>query len=199
LRYKAFEFLKETFMKRSKSFAALSLAFLTTLSASAQTFDIKSAKSDLFIQVTKSGDLRKFELCSKRKGPESCKPLGFREWYSVKELERQRLQEQAEGAVSVVGTAAVLVISYFTILVPAAATSAAVGLSGYGTATVIGTSTVASTAYYTLSKLGPIEQMKQQYLLRSDVINDEQVEVKGANDAKIKEIADRLEVVLNKI
>ncbi len=188
-------------MKPFRSNAALALAFFTALSSSAQAFDLTSKQADLFIQVTKSGELRKFELCSKKKGPESCRVLGHREWYSVKELKRQRLQEEAEGAVSIVGTAAVAVVAYFTLLLPVGVAAAGVGLAGAvsGPVVILGTSTVLPTALYTISDLGPIEQMKQQYLLRADVINDEVIDIKGAKDGEMQEIADRLNVVLGKI
>ena len=179
--------------------AVISLIALTVVSANAA--DIKSNSADRYIRVTKQGDLRSFQLCSK--SGSSCSPLGSRNWYKVSALESQRTREQWQAAGSTVGAAAATVLALAGGWLAASVIGGGTLAVGGGTllAEGVGVSgaTIGTGVLASFAKVGPVEQFKQQYLLRSEVINDEEVNLDGKDDRDIQEIAVRLEELLRKL
>lgn len=182
-----------------KSF--ISLLISCFFASSLMAADIKSPKSDLFIKVEKDQDLRRFSLCSQSKGPASCQFLGFKQWYSLEELNAQRSIEQLQvgasalgvGALAYTGAVAGWLIVGGVAEATAGALSAAIANGGaisFAGATFIGSEVL---------KVGPVEQFKQQHILRDEVANDEDVLLKSANDKKMKEVAKVLRTVLEKL
>lgn len=186
-------------MKKPVKVTALTVLTIACLSASAN--DITSNTADLYIRVSKKADLRKFELCSKSGGPASCHPLGYHAWYKASELDHQRTIEQWQAAGATVGAAAATALACLT----GGSIVAMVGATANGaiaTAVQIGAVTATTGAAGTAAsfmKLGPVEQFKQQYLLRSEVIDDGDVAVNGKDDRDIQDIAVRLEELLHKL
>lgn len=163
-----------------------------TVAPSAHAFDIHGdANTKHYIAVEKSGDLRKFELC---KDSKHCQELGPRTWYSIGELETQRNWEIAQASASTAGGVVAALVVYIT-------GGSAIQLASVGatTAAAIYGSAAVATASAAVSNAGPVEQWEQQYVLRSDVVNDGDIVLSGASDKKIIAIARRLESLLAKL
>jgi len=188
--------------------ALLSCVVLASLLAPqvSSALDITNNGVDTFIQVVREGHYRRFAICKASEMPDSCRPLGDRPWYTVKMLNHQYKVELAQAVGSTVAAAGVAIlaclsgaaiyggISYF------GASAALAGTAG----NVIGVTVTAGAgagggALATLASWGPVEQFKQQWLLRDDVINDHDVILTGKTDKDIEAIATRLDLVLRNI
>jgi hypothetical protein len=180
---------------------SIAIAFLSLTSLMANASDITSNTADKYIRVSKKDDLRKFELCSKSGGIGSCLQLGYRGWYKTSELEHQRTIEQWQAAGSTAGALAATALALLTsgtVVAFAGATSTGALATTVEAGTIVA-ATGGTGVLTSVAKLGPVEQFKQQYLLRADVINDAEVTVNGKDDRDIQDIAVRLEEILHKL
>jgi hypothetical protein len=174
----------------AKSTTILLLLQLTTVAYGA---DIIGGKSNNFIKIETSNDLRKFSLCSKKEN--ACSELGNGRWFDVNDLSDQRNIEMVQAGLSTIASAGAVIFAFYgaTVLTVVTVTSTTASLS-VGAVASVGTGIGSN-----LLELGPSEQLKQQYLLRSEVIYDEEIILSAATDKDIKKIAKRLDVVLQKI
>lgn len=177
-----------------KHFFSLLALFLTLNSVSSFGRDIESTESNLYIKVEKNKYKQiRFSLCQKNLPKIPCRVLGSG-YYSEGILKSQRLKEQLEAGVSVVGTVVAAAVGGVTGI----GLSVLTGSVGTVALTVIGVSGTAAAGIQAISDLGPIEQLKQQYLLRPEVVQDKDVKL-SVGDKEMGKIAYRLDIVLNKI
>lgn len=172
----------------------LLLTLLLSWEIYASNLDVKPKKiklGDSYVRITKvNNEMVKFEDCIYGQEENSCRSLGNKEHYSIKELTSQRNVELLQAiAVVVVESAFLTVSGMWTYLYFGLGGDALIGLVmavggpvvGFGLPTII-------------DGINPIVQTKQILSLRNKIINDENVEV-----SNMEKFIDRLDLVLSKI
>lgn len=169
---------------------------LLAVMPSTYAMDIVAPNAKHFIKVQSNGEFRSFSICQTAGSGNTCEQLGDRQWYAVKNLQDQRVIELAQAVGSSIGAAAVTVGAFVggVFVADMLAGGSFVVMNAIGIAIPVGTLTLAN-----MTNLGPVEQFRQQYLLRDDVVNDATIVLKAANDHDVKQIAARLEMLLNKL
>lgn len=196
-------------MKKTLSALLGLLISLNSFAVDVKPIGIK--KGDAYVRVTKLANKRvKFERCISGAEKLTCKGLGNKASYSVKELQDQRNEENNEviyalladagiGVVAVVGwVGAFAGVAMATTIITAAGTVSSlslVGLTG-GMVGVTAAEVYAIQALESVDAINPVEQGRQRDALNTNVINDEDVEV---SREKMNEAIERLDFVLSDI
>ena len=183
------------FLKSSATILLTSVFFLAVMPSSF-AMDIVAPNAKHFIKVQSKSEFRSFSICQTVGSGITCEQLGDRQWYAVKDLQDQRVIELAQAVASTVGAAAVTVSAFVggVFVADMLAGGSLILMNVIGIAIPIGTFSLAN-----MTNPGPAEQFRQQYLLRDDVVNDVTIVLKTANDQEVKQIAARLEMLLNKL
>lgn len=180
----------------------LAIIYTSFFVTSAMAEDITGGNSNLYIKVETDQEMRRFSLCDKRQGPSSCDVLGFRGWYSVEELKSQRNTEIFQTVLSggaVAGATVFASVGGWLIAGGVANTWLTLGASDI-IANAISLGAIGATPLAAeVVGLGPIEQFRQQHILRGEVINDQRIHLENANDKKIQKLAILLRTILEKL
>ncbi len=190
---------------------AMILSVLVSMNSFAGVLDVKPKqalrKGDHYVRITELPKHRvRFENCRSGLEDQGCDNLGNKTSYTIKELRAQRLEENLQVGLSVVGdVAAILAIVYGGEI---AAAAIGEGFWGYalaytasGTA-VGGSALMVSVAYHQLNThnplqaLNPIEQYDQAQTLKENIIRDEDVRIERSD---MNDFISRLDLVLSKI
>jgi hypothetical protein len=171
----------------SKTIVLMAL-FLQLFQPKAMADDVYGA-DNLFIKVTKSADelASKFELC-KVNNVNDCKPLGRTlngqaQYYSISTLERAYQKEKPDAATAVALNVVIGVVTTFIPGVPVAFAIKGFFVSGLSEIVIL-VAPVATgiTGGVLVSKvvdgLNPVEQNRQARMLKNDVIQDLNVNLK---------------------
>lgn len=197
-------------MKKTLATLVCLLISLNSFAVDVKPIGLKNG--DAYVRVTKLANKKiTFEKCIKGAEKLTCKGLGHKKSYSIKELQNQRSAENddvlyallADAGLIVVGSVAwVGALGGIGMLATTAGSAGAV-TAGQTIAFAGGMSAVTGAEIYAFDALvdafdaiNPCEQARQREAISEDVVNDYDVEV--ARD-EMKEAIERLDFVLSEI
>lgn len=195
-----------------KTLSALVCLLISLNSFAVDVTPVRFKKGDAYVRITRLANKKiTFEKCISGAEKLTCKGLGHKASYSLKELQTQRDAENDDvlyALLADVGLIAVATVGWVGALgglgmLTTTAGSAGIMTAGQGTAYVGGMVAVTGAEAYAghalvaaIDAINPAEQGRQREAICENVINDYDVEV--ARD-EMKEAIERLDYVLSEI